>query len=141
MGSPDTETGEDASAPSVVAPVRRSILGADAALSVLDYGQPGAESKSGCPEVHEHQAPLGMILLHGIRDHAAALDEVARGFRGRFHVVSLDLRGHGHSAHTGAYSFALMVADLLSVVRHFAFDRFVIVRALTQIQRVFVRFR
>ena len=73
-------------------------------LSALDYGDP------------EHPP---MVLLHGSSDLAWSLDSVAQAFADRYRVIGLDLRGHGHSDHPGAYSVLHYVADLERVVDHF----------------------
>lgn len=54
------------------------------------------------------------ILVHGGRDHARSWDFVALDLRKHFHVVALDLRGHGDSdwAIGGAYSVTEHVLDL-----------------------------
>jgi len=54
------------------------------------------------------------ILVHGGRDHSRAWDFVALDLRRHFHVVALDLRGHGDSdwAIGGAYSITDHVLDL-----------------------------
>ena len=38
-----------------------------------------------------------VLLIHGGRDHSRQWDKVARGLRDRFHVIAMDLRGHGDS--------------------------------------------
>jgi pimeloyl-ACP methyl ester carboxylesterase len=60
-----------------------------------------------------HDKPLA-ILLHGGRDHSRSWDVVALDLREDFHVVAVDLRGHGDSdwAIGGAYSITDHVLDL-----------------------------
>jgi pimeloyl-ACP methyl ester carboxylesterase len=60
-----------------------------------------------------HDKPLA-ILLHGGRDHSRSWDVVALDLRQDFHVVAMDLRGHGDSdwAIGGAYSITDHVLDL-----------------------------
>ena len=38
------------------------------------------------------------MLVHGGRDHARSWDAVAQDLRRDYHVIALDLRGHGDSA-------------------------------------------
>jgi pimeloyl-ACP methyl ester carboxylesterase len=54
------------------------------------------------------------ILVHGGRDHSRSWDFVALDLRAHFHVVALDLRGHGDSDWSigGAYSITDHVLDL-----------------------------
>jgi len=58
-------------------------------------------------------APL-LVLVHGGKDHARSWDWVARDLRREYHVVALDLRGHGDSAWAlgGSYSQLDHVLDL-----------------------------
>ena len=60
-----------------------------------------------------HDAPL-LVLLHGGKDHARSWDWTARDLRRDYHVVAMDLRGHGDSAWTlgGTYSPMDHVLDL-----------------------------
>ena len=59
-----------------------------------------------------------IVMLHGLRDTAVSLLPIARQltqptpeFNG-FHVLLLELRGHGRSDHTESYTFPAMVLDL-----------------------------
>lgn len=88
--------------PEQSAPQRRFVEGAGARIALLDYG---------------HADCTPMILVHGIRDLAWSMDSMARAFRDRYHVLSLDLRGHGDSEDPGTYSQPHYVADLREVVR------------------------
>lgn len=60
-----------------------------------------------------HDKPLA-ILVHGGRDHSRSWDYVALDLRDHFHIVALDLRGHGDSdwAIGGSYSITDHVLDL-----------------------------
>lgn len=64
-----------------------------------------------------------VLCLHGILDHGAAWELVARDLARRgFHVVAPDQRGHGRSAHASdAAGYYLMdfVADADALSRHF----------------------
>jgi pimeloyl-ACP methyl ester carboxylesterase len=59
-----------------------------------------------------------LLLLHGTRDHARSWDWTARALRDRWHVVALDLRGHGDSAWSpdGAYLLPYHLLDLVELV-------------------------
>ena len=81
-------------------------------LSALDYGNP--------------EAPP-MLLVHGMRDLAWSMDCVAQAFRDRFHVVSLDLRGHGDSGQPGYYAMPHFVADIHTVLTEFALEHPIII--------------
>lgn len=68
-------------------------------------------------------APL-LILVHGGRDHAHSWDWVARALRATYHVVALDLRGHGDSewASGSMYSVVDSVLDLVCLIDTLAAD-------------------
>ena len=62
-----------------------------------------------------------LLLVHGGRDHARNWDAVARELRQDYHVIAVDLRGHGDSdwAVGGHYvlpEFVLDVAQLIDVL-------------------------
>lgn len=68
---------------------------------------------------NEDKPPL--LLVHGGRDHARNWDAVARELRDEYHVIAVDLRGHGDSqwATGGHYvlpEFVLDVAQLIDVL-------------------------
>lgn len=81
-------------------------------VAALDYGNPGAPP---------------MLLVHGMRDLAWSLDSIAQAFRERFHVVALDLRGHGDSDHVGYYALPHFILDVRAAVRGLALERPVLV--------------
>ena len=72
-------------------------------LHALEWGAPGAP---------------GFLFLHGGSAHSHWFDAVAPAFAGRFHVVSLDQRGHGESQWPDppAYSTRHFCDDLLRVL-------------------------
>jgi pimeloyl-ACP methyl ester carboxylesterase len=63
-------------------------------------------------------AKPAMILLHGIARHAHTFDHIAPVFARDYHVLALDMRGHGDSAWSpdGAYLVQDYVADLEALV-------------------------
>jgi len=67
-----------------------------------DWGDPGAP-------------PL--VIVHGLRDHSHSFDDLARGLVDRFHVLALDLRGHGDSETTPYYDFGHFILDLRNLIR------------------------
>ena len=71
-------------------------------IHVRDWGDPAAP-------------PL--VVVHGLRDHSHSFDELARGLLDRYHVLALDLRGHGDSETTPYYAFGHFVLDLHNLVR------------------------
>lgn len=69
-------------------------------LRALTYGSPDARP---------------VVLLHGWADSAWSMDCVARPLSDMFRVISLDLRGHGHSDR-GPYNMLHLVGDLRGAV-------------------------
>jgi 3-oxoadipate enol-lactonase len=57
-----------------------------------------------------------LILLHGLGEGAASWTGVEPRLAARFHVVTIDLRGHGASDWPGTYSFPLMRDDVVGVL-------------------------
>src|SRR3954471_5861855 len=67
-----------------------------------------------------------LICVHGYTSSADAFNGFARHFRDRFHIVALDVRGHGGSAWcpTGAYSYRDQAGDLAAFADGLGFGRF-----------------
>ena len=55
---------------------------------------------------------IPMVLVHGMCGHAHTWDIFANSIRQHFHVVALDLRGHGESSWSEQYRLRDYVADL-----------------------------
>ncbi|GBD25510.1 Esterase YbfF [bacterium HR30] len=58
-----------------------------------------------------------LVIVHGLRDHSHSFDDLARSLIDRFHVLAIDLRGHGDSETTPYYAFGHFVLDLHNMVR------------------------
>ena len=73
-------------------------------------------------------APV-MLLLHGLRGHAHAWDDVAERFCGDYRVLALDQRGRGETdwAPRGDYSTDAFVADLEEFCYTLGLEKFVLV--------------
>jgi len=63
-----------------------------------------------------------MVLIHGGRDHARSLDQIALHFRAQYHIIVPDLRGHGDSewARGSEYSMIEYVLDLAQLLEPLA---------------------
>ncbi len=59
-----------------------------------------------------------MLLVHGGRDHCRNWDWVAQAFRGDYHIIAPDLRGHGDSQWSmgGSYTLPEYVYDIAQLV-------------------------
>ena len=79
-------------------------------LHYLDWGNP---------------ARPAMILLHGIARHAHTFDHIAADFARDYHVIALDMRGHGDSdwSPQGAYLVEDYVKDLEGLVDRLGISR------------------
>ena len=70
-----------------------------------------------------------ICFLHGGAAHAHWFDRVMPAFTDRFHVISLDQRGHGASAWATppAYATQDFAADLVALMDHFGWPRMALV--------------
>jgi len=70
-----------------------------------------------------------LVCVHGDTSSAHAFNAWARHVRDRFHVLAVDVRGHGESAWspTGAYQYSDQVADLSGCVDQLAEGPFALV--------------
>lgn len=89
--------------PVAAEPIARTFTSQGVTLSYLDWGN--------------EKAPT-LVLVHGIRDHARSWDWVAQALRDRWHVIALDLRGHGDSEWSphGAYLTPYHLLDFIDLV-------------------------
>ena len=89
-------------------------------LHYADWHAPNEDAPPDAPTI---------VLLHGLQDCARSWDTFAAAMRSEYHVVSLDHRGHGDSAHTtpDAYGYRDYVSDLESLVAHLGLRDFVLV--------------
>lgn len=95
-------------------PVSHPFASQGLTLRYVDWGNAGA--------------PL-LLLLHGNRDHARSWDRVAAELRDAWHVVALDLRGHGDSdwSPDGAYLSSYHLLDVLNLLDALGAERAAIV--------------
>src|SRR5919201_6771980 len=70
-------------------------------LHLHEWGDPGA--------------PL-LVCLHGVTSHGGRFRRLAEGLAPRFHVLSLDLRGHGRSEWEPPWSLEAHVEDVVETV-------------------------
>jgi pimeloyl-ACP methyl ester carboxylesterase len=82
-------------------------------LHYLDWGNP-----AGPP----------LVCVHGYTGSADAFNGFARHFRDRFHIIALDVRGHGESQWSpdGAYTYRDQAGDLAAFVDHLGIGQFVL---------------
>jgi pimeloyl-ACP methyl ester carboxylesterase len=91
---------------------RASFVSSNCELSYVDFGNPDKPD---------------LILLHGMRDHALGMLGIAQPLAGDYHVIALDLRGHGRSGNPGVYTMVQFVADIRSLIDHCGLDAPIII--------------
>ena len=71
-----------------------------------------------------HPGGEPVVLLHGLADHGLVWASLGESLGEKYHVVALDLRGHGDSGkpETG-YTFANYSADLDGICNHFGWSK------------------
>ena len=85
-------------------PARKVLPLPDLNLSYLEWGQPGH---------------IPVLLLHGLGDHALVWSSLAQQLADQYHLVALDLRGHGDSDKPDrGYTFAEITRDLEGLMDH-----------------------
>ena len=94
---------ESAESVSTAEPVQHFFTSQRLKIAYWDWGNPGA--------------PL-LVLVHGGRDHSRQWDKVAAGLRDRFHVVAMDMRGHGDSDWSIGSQYGLpdMALDIVRMI-------------------------
>jgi len=65
----------------------------------------------------------GLVLVHGGAAHARWWCHLAPMFSNRYHVVALDLSGHGDSGRRQRYSHEVWAQEIVSVCEAVGFDR------------------
>lgn len=66
-------------------------------------------------------------MIHGMRDHALGFMDIIESIQERYHVIAVDLRGHGHSDKTGTYTMIQFVADMRALFAHKQIDAAILV--------------
>jgi pimeloyl-ACP methyl ester carboxylesterase len=69
-----------------------------------------------------------LVCMHGYTSSADAFNGFARHFRDRFHIVALDVRGHGESAWSpsGAYTYRDQAGDLAAFADRLGLGHFIL---------------
>ena len=73
-------------------------------------------------------AATPLVSVHGYTGSADAFNGFARHFRDRFHIVALDVRGHGESAWSpsGAYTYHDQAGDLAAFADRLGLGQFIL---------------
>ena len=72
-----------------------------------------------------HQGPEPLLLLHGMGDHALVWCYLADFLGDRYHIVAVDMRGHGDSDKPAqGYEFSDLIADLDALSQALGWSRF-----------------
>ena len=70
-----------------------------------------------------------VVCVHGYTSSAQAFNALARHLQDRFHVIAMDVRGHGESSWspTGAYEYVDQASDLAAFVDRLELSRFALI--------------
>src|SRR4029453_7138514 len=70
-----------------------------------------------------------VVCVHGYTSSAQAFNALARQLQDRFHVIALNVRGHGESAWSpaGEYQFSDQVGDLTEFVDQLGLEQFTLI--------------
>ena len=105
----------------------------DAKTTTTAQAQPSSERVTiGGLQLHyfDWGNPAGppLVCVHGYTSSADAFNGFARHFRDRFHIVALDVRGHGESPWSpdGAYTYRDQAGDLAAFVDRLGFGQFIL---------------
>jgi esterase len=100
--------------PERVQPTSKSVTINGLSIHYLEWG------KAGMPAV---------VCVHGYTSSAQAFNALARHLQDRFHVVAMDVRGHGESgwSSAGAYRYADQAGDLAAFVDRLDLPRFTLI--------------
>jgi pimeloyl-ACP methyl ester carboxylesterase len=76
-----------------------------------------------------NSAATPLVCVHGYTSSADAFNGFARHFRDRFHIIALDVRGHGESAWSagGAYTYRDQAGDLAAFAERLGLGQFTLV--------------
>ena len=78
--------------------------------------------ESGGLEIHYldwgSEGKPGLLFIHGFGDHAHCWDHTAPKFRDDYHVIAMDMRGHGDSGHVngGGYDQLDYIVDIANLL-------------------------
>ena len=64
-----------------------------------------------------------LVLIHGRTANHNDWNGVTQHFAARYHVIALDLRGHGASDHPGTYALPDMARDVVALLDELGFER------------------
>ena len=83
-------------------------------FSHLEWGEPGSPP---------------MVLLHGLTGHAHTWDIFANSLKGKYHIFSLDQRGHGDTGwpYPPRYDTEDFVEDVRALASYWGIGRFVLI--------------
>jgi len=97
-----------------IQPLSKTLTVNGLALHYLEWGK-------------ENAPPI--VCVHGYTGSADAFNALARHLQDRYHLLALDVRGHGESAWSpaGAYRYEDQAGDLAEFTRQLRLDKFVLI--------------
>jgi esterase len=68
-----------------------------------------------------------IVFIHGLFGSLSNLGMLARAFQETHHIVQIDVRNHGKSAHSNSMSYVDMAQDVLDTLNHLNIEKFTVV--------------
>ena len=68
-----------------------------------------------------------LVLIHGLFGSLSNLGMIARSFHSNFNILQLDVRNHGHSAHSDEMNYDVMASDVLETIDHLSIQNFIVI--------------
>lgn len=87
-------------------------------LMLLNYQYDQAQDSNGTQKTT-------LVLIHGLFGSLSNLGIIAREFQGKFNLLQIDVRNHGHSAHSDEMNYQLMAQDVLETLDHLNIEKFI----------------
>lgn len=70
---------------------------------------------------------IPLVLIHGLFGSLSNLGMIARAFNDTHNVLLIDIRNHGHSAHSSEMNYTAMAQDVMETLDHLKIDQFSII--------------
>lgn len=87
-------------------------------LMLLNYQYDQAQDSHGTQKAT-------LVLIHGLFGSLSNLGIIAREFQSKFNLLQIDVRNHGHSAHSDEMNYQLMAQDVLQTLDHLNIEKFI----------------
>lgn len=68
-----------------------------------------------------------LVLIHGLFGSLSNLGIITRAFQGKFNILQIDVRNHGHSGHSDEMNYDVMANDVLETIDHLNIQNFIVI--------------